>query len=232
MSSKNINALEISHLSKYFAQGKNTIQILKEANLKVKKGEVVSLVGPSGSGKTTLLQLCGLLDNANSGSIKINEIEYYKASDKVKTEARLKNIGFVYQFHHLLPEFSALENVIMPLIIAGQDIKEAKKLGMEHLEELGIAARAKHRPAELSGGEQQRVAIARALIHKPSLILADEPTGNLDAHNAKNTFDILLKAAKNHKVACLIVTHNLDLAAKCERIVTINNAKIVKYQEN
>jgi lipoprotein-releasing system ATP-binding protein len=222
--------LELKDVNKSFRQGGGMLTILQSVDLSVKYGEMVALVGPSGSGKSTLLQIAGLLDCPTLGTVTIGGVVATKASDAVRTKLRLHKIGFVYQFHHLLPEFTALENVMLPLIIQGVSTKQAKTQALELLEQLSLQERVKHFPAELSGGEQQRVAIARALITKPLLLLADEPTGNLDAVSAKIVFDLLLSLAKERNLATFVVTHNLDLALMMDRIVTLQNGELVKYE--
>ena len=219
--------LSLTNINKNFFQGEQKISALKDINLNVKKGEIVALVGPSGSGKTTLLQIAGLLDDASSGNILINQIDASKANNLVKTEIRKNNIGFIFQFHHLLPEFSAIENVAMPLLIQGKSRKEALLEAKKILIEVELEDRIDHKPAELSGGQQQRVAIARAIVTKPSLILADEPTGNLDSELSEKIFSLLNKIAKNYQIGCLIVTHNNQLAAKTDRIITIKDGEIL-----
>lgn len=212
--------LELSNIKKFFTQGEQKIEVIKNGNLKIKKSELVALVGPSGSGKTTLLQIAGLLDNPNSGEIKINNITVQK-DDKIRTDIRKNNIGFIYQFHHLLPEFSALENVALPLLIQGKSKEEAYKEATKILEEVELGDRINHKPSALSGGQQQRTAIARAIVTKPSLILADEPTGNLDYELSKKIFDLFLKLVKSNNIACLIVTHNKELSTKADRVLEI-----------
>jgi lipoprotein-releasing system ATP-binding protein len=220
------SALELIDINKIFFQGEQEIAALKNINLKIDQGEIVALVGPSGSGKTTLLQIAGLLDSTTSGSVVINQIDASKANDQTKTEIRKNNIGFIFQFHHLLPEFSALENVAMPLLIRGLNYKEAIKEAEKILHEVEMENRLHHKPSELSGGQQQRVAIARAIVTKPSLILADEPTGNLDSELSEKIFDLLGKLAKDNKIACLVVTHNNALAKKTDRIISIKDGRI------
>jgi lipoprotein-releasing system ATP-binding protein len=215
--------LILKNISKSFYQGNQTIQVIKNANLEIKAGEIVALVGPSGSGKTTLLQISGLLDNPDLGEIFINSKNLSKATDDQRTMARRTDLGFVYQFHHLLPEFSALENVAMGLLIKGIQKKEAFIRSKEILKEIGLEHRINHRPSELSGGEQQRVSIARAIVGKPSLLLADEPTGNLDSENSANIFNLLTEFTKQYKMACLVVTHNPELAKKMDRIIAIKD---------
>lgn len=218
--------LKLVNVIKYFSQADQKIEVIKGANLEVKKGELVALIGPSGSGKTTLLQIAGLLDVASSGQILINNIDASKADDKTRTEIRKHHIGFVYQFHHLLPEFSALENVAMPLLIQGKSKEVAFAAATKILAEVGLADRLNHKPAELSGGQQQRVALARAVVTKPSLILADEPTGNLDSEFAEKIFTLLQSLVKNYEIGCLVVTHNLELTKKADRVVAIRDGII------
>jgi lipoprotein-releasing system ATP-binding protein len=220
------SVLELININKNFFQGEQKIIALKDASLNVAKGEITALVGYSGSGKTTLLQIAGLLDSATSGTILINGIDASKANDAVKTEIRKNNIGFIFQSHHLLPEFSALENVAMPLLIHGKSRKESFAEAEKILTEVELENRIHHKPAELSGGQQQRVAIARAIVTKPSLILADEPTGNLDSELSERVFLLLNKLAKNYEIGCLIVTHNSNLAAKTDRIIQIKDGEI------
>lgn len=220
----NMNAiLQTIDISKNFTQANNKIAVLKNINLKIMPADFVSLVGPSGSGKTTLLQICGLLDNPSSGNIIINGKEMAKSSDKVRTEIRKKQIGFIYQFHHLLPEFSAIENTALPLFIQGVNKSKALQIAKEILEEIELGDRINFKPAQLSGGQQQRVAIARAIASKPKLILADEPTGNLDSELSEKIFSLLKNLTKKYEISCLVVTHNLELAKKTDRILTIKN---------
>ena len=221
-----MNILELENVSKKFTQGAQDILALNNVSLKIKSGEIAALVGPSGSGKTTLLQIAGLLDSPSSGKIIINNIDASSANDNLRTKIRRENLGFIYQFHHLLPEFSALENVALPLLIQGYKQDEAFEKAAKILAEVDLSNRENHKPAELSGGQQQRVAIARAIIAKPSLILADEPTGNLDSANSQKVFDLLQNLVRSHKIACLLVTHNIDLAKKLDRVITIMDGKI------
>jgi lipoprotein-releasing system ATP-binding protein len=220
------SVLELININKNFSQGEQQILALKSVNLAVKKGEIVSLIGPSGSGKTTLLQIAGLLDSPTSGSILVNKIDATKSDDKIKSDIRKNHIGFVFQFHHLLPEFSALENVAMPLMIQGKSYFDAIKEAEKVLKEVELENRIHHKPSELSGGQQQRVAIARAVITKPSLILADEPTGNLDSELSARIFVLLQKMVKSYDIGCLIVTHNMTLANKADRTITIKDGEI------
>ena len=220
----NMNAiLQTIDICKNFTQANNKSAVLKNINLKIMPADFVSLVGPSGSGKTTLLQICGLLDNPSSGNIIINDKEMAKSSDKVRTEIRKKQIGFIYQFHHLLPEFSAIENTALPLFIQGISKNKALQIAKEILEEIELGDRINFKPAQLSGGQQQRVAIARAIASKPKLILADEPTGNLDSELSEKIFSLLKNLTKKYEISCLVVTHNLELAKKTDRILTIKN---------
>jgi len=215
------SALKLTDISKIYSRVEESISILKKLNLEVKAGEVVALVGQSGAGKTTLLQIAGLLDTPTAGQVSICGEDLSTASDKKRTLARRKYLGFIYQFHHLLPEFSALENVVLPQMIAGVAQKEAEKKARELLGELGLSARLTHRPARLSGGEQQRVAIARALANSPALILADEPTGNLDPKTAGEVFAMFMRLAKERGQAALVATHNLELAGRMDRVINL-----------
>lgn len=219
--------LSLKNISKSFQQGKNKLNILKKANFEISQGEVVGLIGPSGSGKSTFMQIAGLLDSADSGKIIINEQNCSKANDNMRTKIRRDNIGFIYQLHNLLPEFTALENVVIPQIISGKSSKEATVNAKEILKYLGLEKRISHRPSELSGGEQQRVAIARAVVNKPSLLLADEPTGNLDPQTSFEVFDLLTKTARAADIAMLIVTHDHALAKKMDRVVALDNGELI-----
>lgn len=215
------------NISKSYCQGKENLYILQDANLEIYENEVVALVGESGSGKTTFLQILGLLDNQHSGQVVIRDKDYTAATDYQRTICRRENIGFIYQAHNLLSEFSAIENISLPLLLNDSSARNAKKVAISLMQELGIDQRKKHLPTQLSGGEQQRVAIARSLVHNPLIILADEPTGNLDPHNASIVFDLFIKFVKKHKTSALVVTHNLELAKKMDRIITIRDGKIV-----
>lgn len=219
----NDTALELRNVTREFTQAGEKLEVLRGANLLLKRGEIVALVGPSGSGKTTLLQITGLLDAPTGGKVLLGGKEVESAKDSVRTERRLQDLGFVYQFHHLLPEFSAEENVMLPQMVAGVSKADARKKAVALLGDLGLSHRVTHRPAQLSGGEQQRVAIARALANDPKVILADEPTGNLDPHTADQVFAILLKIAREKGVAALIATHNVELAARMDRTVIMED---------
>jgi len=214
-------------VTKTFVQGGNKLNVLNSLDLKIDGGELCALVGPSGSGKSTLLQILGLLDKPTSGKLSIAGQQAEKMGDKKRTKLRLNEIGFVYQFHHLLPEFTALENVAMPQIIAGISKKDAHEKAAERLKALGLGERLTHRPSRLSGGEQQRVAIARALINEPKLLFADEPTGNLDPETSEEVFNILLEQVRVHKIGALIATHNMDLADQMDRVLELKAGKIL-----
>lgn len=215
--------LSLKKVIRIYEQGDKALMVLNEANLDIKRGEAVALVGPSGSGKSTLLQIAGLLDTPNMGTVTLLENDMSHATDAARTLARRKHIGFVYQFHHLLPEFSALENVAMPQMIAGAKPQEALPKAEVLLRGLALDARLDHRPAKLSGGEQQRVAIARALANEPALLLADEPTGNLDPLTSGQVFAMLMQQVKQKGVAALIATHNMELAKNMDRTVRLEN---------
>ncbi len=225
--SRSMPALAIRELSKHFGEGERRLDILSDVELKLLRGDMMALVGPSGCGKTSFLQMVGLLDAPDSGYVFIDGEEASKSSDRKRALMRRKNIGFVFQFHHLLPEFNALENVMMPAMADGVAKRDARAKASELLYELGLSERLKHRPAELSGGEQQRVAIARALVNDPLLLLADEPTGNLDPRTSDHVFEILLEHTKARNVATIIATHNMDLAQQIGQVMTIRDCKLV-----
>ncbi len=213
----NSPVLQLSGIVKNYKQGKQSLEVLSGVDLTIQQREVVALVGQSGSGKSTLLQIAGLLDKPSAGRIFINGENISKASDDLRTTLRRDYIGFVYQYHNLLGDFSALENVMMPMLIAGKSPKEASDRAAFLLDKLKLSHRLKHRPAELSGGEQQRVAIARALANSPKLLLADEPTGNLDPNTAEDVFSALLAVIRETGLAALIATHNMELAARMNK---------------
>ena len=219
--------LQLGGIVRTFVQGKSPLAVLRGANLKIRAGELVALVGPSGAGKSTLLHIAGLLEHPDEGEVIIAGLACGGMGDDERTRMRRENLGFVYQYHHLLPEFSALENVVMPQSIAGLAPAESEKRAKELLACLGLAEREDHRPARLSGGEQQRVAIARALANAPKLLLADEPTGNLDPHTANDVFAMLLKLARGAGLAALVATHNPDLARRMDRIVRVDDGLLV-----
>lgn len=211
-----------------FGRGHTELHVLRGADLTIGSGEIVALVGPSGSGKSTLLQIAGLLEKPDAGEIYIAGEACSKLNDDRRTEIRREHLGFVYQYHHLLPEFSAIENIVIPQIIAGLSKPEARARAGQLLDTLGLTDRAAHRPAELSGGEQQRVAIGRALANAPSLLLADEPTGNLDPDTADVVFNMLLNLTRQVGLTALIATHNADLASRMDRIITLEDGHLIE----
>jgi len=213
-------------LQRSFTQGEVTIEVLRGVDMTVKQGEIVGLLGPSGSGKSTFLQAVGLLEGGFKGSIRLQGQEAAELDDDGRTRLRRDLLGFVYQFHHLLPEFNARENVMIPLMIRDVDGKEAQKRAEELLGVLGLAQRLDHRPSKLSGGEQQRVAVARALATKPPLVLADEPTGNLDEHTADVVFAEFINLVRGEGSAALVATHNERIAAKMDRVVRLHEGRL------
>lgn len=221
-------SLELMGVTKRYPQVGGTLNVLRGVELKIEPGEVVALIGPSGSGKSTLLHISGLLDRPNEGAVMIGGRDVGKLSDRARTALRRTEVGFVYQFHHLLPEFNAVENVMMPQRIAGRSRSEARAIALELLGRLGLANRAKHRPAQLSGGEQQRVAIARAVANQPRILLADEPTGNLDPETSGVVFDELLALARDEGLCALIATHNAELAARMDRTVEMRGGRLTQ----
>ncbi len=222
--------LELDAVSHSYGMGEEVLDILEGASLSVRAGEMVALVAPSGAGKSTLLHICGLLEQVQAGEVSICGEATVGLSDRGRTQLRRDRIGYVYQFHHLLPEFSALENVMMPLLIAGMGKRQARERGRELLALMGLETRAEHRPAELSGGEAQRVAIARAAANWPKLILADEPTGNLDPATSDKVFEALMGLISEEGAAALIATHNHALARRAHRVVTIAGNKVVPLE--
>jgi len=220
--------LRLEGVEKGYNRGRvGEILVLQGVNLQVRAGEMVALVAPSGAGKSTLLHIAGLLDTADTGSVEIGGEAATGLGDRRRTALRRRGIGFVYQFHHLLPEFSALENVVLPQLANGVPRREAEARAQELLGEVGIAGRAGHRPAAMSGGEQQRVAFCRALANRPGLLLADEPTGNLDPATSDQVFAALERLVRGEGLAALIATHNLDLAARMDRVVRLDNGEVV-----
>ena len=221
-------ALELAGIEKSYNKGKaSEVLVLRGATLEVKRGEVVALVAPSGAGKSTLLHIAGLLDTPDEGSVALAGRNMVGLGDKARTEARRGDVGFIYQFHHLLPEFTALENIVIPQLAAGVAKKDAEARAMELLARVGVAPRADHRPAALSGGEQQRVAFCRALANKPRLLLADEPTGNLDPATSEQVFSVLMGLVRETGLAALIATHNMELAARMDRVVRLDKGRVV-----
>jgi len=221
------NVLELKGLTKTYFEGKpNEIKVLSGANLSLGAGEVVGLIAPSGAGKSTLLQIAGLLDNPTSGQVIISGNAAENAKDKERTRLRREQIGFIYQFHHLLPEFSAEENIVLPQQANGVSKADAVARARMLLDRVGLSARYDHRPAELSGGEQQRVAFCRALANGPSLLLADEPTGNLDPETSETVFSALMELVRETGLSALIATHNHELAARMDRVVRLTAGEI------
>ena len=221
--------LELSGIVRTFEQAGTVLEVLRGAELTVRAGELVALVGPSGAGKSTLLHIAGLLERPTDGTVRIAGTDVSKLDDGKRTEVRRRAIGFVYQFHHLLPEFSALENIVLPQMINGVAKRTAKDRSMELLRMVGLEARATHRPSRLSGGEQQRVAIARALANAPGLLIADEPTGNLDPHTAEHVFAMLTTIVRQARVGALVATHNLDLAQRMDRVLEMRDGLLVEH---
>jgi lipoprotein-releasing system ATP-binding protein len=220
--------LSLEGLERSYVQGPRTIEVLKGASASFYPGEAVALLGPSGAGKSTLLHIAGLLEQPDGGAIRIGGVDCVKLGDAERTRMRRAEIGFVYQFHHLLPEFSALENVALPQLILGLKRSEAEKRARDLLASLGLGERVEHRPTQLSGGEQQRVAIARAVANGPKVLLADEPTGNLDPPTAERVFEQLLSLIRQSGVAAVIATHNLDLAARMDRTLRLTDGLLVE----
>ena len=221
------NVLHLSGISRSYQSAAGALPVLRDAELSLNAGELVALIGPSGSGKSTLLHIAGLLDSPQSGIITIVGTDASAANDATCTRLRNRHIGFIYQFHNLLPELSAEENVMMPQLISGVKKMQAAERANLLLSRLGLAERVTHLPSQLSGGEQQRVAIARALANKPQLILADEPTGNLDPTTSESVTNLLLEIAREEGVAALIATHNMTLAKRLTRAVTLREGKVV-----
>ena len=221
-------ALVLEGIDKGYNRGKpSEVIVLRGATLSVARGEVVALVAPSGAGKSTLLHIAGLLDTADGGRVLHGGREMGGLSDRARTEARRAEVGFIYQFHHLLPEFSALENIVLPQLANGVSQREAEARGRDLLGRVGVAARAGHRPAALSGGEQQRVAFCRALANRPKLLLADEPTGNLDPATSDQVFAALMELVRETGLSALIATHNMELAARMDRVVRLDQGRVV-----
>jgi lipoprotein-releasing system ATP-binding protein len=219
--------LMLKDVARSFAVGQETLTIFRGVNAHIFPGEMIALVGPSGSGKSSLLHIAGLLEPPTSGGVYINGRDCSQLDDAERTRIRREELGYVYQFHHLLPEFSALENVVMPQLIGGKRKRESEALAMRLLQMVGLQSRASHRPARLSGGEQQRVAIARALANQPRLILADEPTGNLDPRTADMVFGVLVDLCRARGVSALIATHNLQMAVKMDRTWLLHDGKLI-----
>ncbi|HET8712687.1 MAG TPA: ABC transporter ATP-binding protein [Gemmatimonadales bacterium] len=223
-----MNALLVARaIRRVFAGGDGQLlEILRGIDMEVRRGEFVAIVGSSGAGKSTLLQLLGALDTPTTGDIWLDGSRYADLDARGAAELRNRKLGFVFQFHHLLREFSALENVMMPLLIGGTSLRKARSRAEEVLSEVGLAGRMSHRPAELSGGEQQRCAVARALVHDPSVVLADEPSGNLDHANAERLHEIFFRLAREYETAVVVVTHNRQLAGRADRVLLLEDGKL------
>lgn len=219
-------ALELRGITRTFHQGGRELSVLREADMSLRRGEIVALVGPSGAGKSTLLHIAGLLERPDSGDVVIAGESCGGLPDSERTRLRRETLGFVYQFHHLLPEFSALENVMLPQMIAGTARPTARERAGELLGMVGLSERATHRPGQLSGGEQQRIAIARSVANAPTVLLADEPTGNLDPQTAAGVFGQMLKLVRGAGLGALVATHNMELAGKMDRTLQLRNGKI------
>ena len=224
--------LQCTALKKVYHEYRHSIEVLNAVDLTVKQGDNIAIVGASGSGKSTFLHLLGGLDRPTSGQIFINGIDWQTVSENKRCVLRNENLGFVYQFHHLLPEFTALENVAMPLLLAQHSISAARDQAKDMLDKVGLASRAYHKPAQLSGGERQRVAIARALVHRPKCVLADEPTGNLDRDTAAVVFDLMLSLNQALNTTLIIVTHDEEFAKKMDKIMTLKHANLVRKRSN
>ena len=220
--------IEIHNVTKSYGP----LTVLHNVSLSIPEGEIMAIVGPSGAGKTTLLQIAGSLDRPDSGKVIFNGTDIFTLKDRQLSEFRNRNIGFVFQFHQLLPEFSALENVALPAIIAGRSHKEADEEARHLLEELGMGHRLSHKPAELSGGEKQRTAIARALINHPEVVFDDEPTGSLDSHNREEIQEIILRLRREKRQTFVVVTHDRDMASIADRVVEMADGKIVERLDN
>ncbi len=222
-------SLRLERIARHFGEGETRLDVLTEVDFVIAPGEMVALVAPSGTGKSTLLHIAGLLERPDNGEVFVNGEACGTLDDGRRTEMRRRSIGFVYQFHHLLPEFSAIENIMMPQLIGGLPHREATERARQLLDYMRIGKRGAHRPAELSGGEQQRVAIARAVANNPYVLLADEPTGNLDPKTAHYVFDALTALVRQSGVAALIATHNHELAARMDRVITLAAGRVVPY---
>jgi lipoprotein-releasing system ATP-binding protein len=220
--------LTCEHVGKHFVEAGQRLEVLKDVNLVVRRGETVAIVGASGSGKTTLLQILGGLDLPTSGMVRIQGQAFAELSDGARGTLRNRALGFVYQFHHLLPEFTALENVAMPLLVRRRPVAEAEREARELLERVGLGARLTHRPAQLSGGERQRAAVARALVTRPQLVLADEPTGNLDGNNARGVLELLLELNRELGTSLMIVTHAPEIAARMQRVLVLEDGRLAQ----
>lgn len=220
--------LEARDLVREFREGDTTLRVLDGLSLTIRAGECIAIVGASGSGKTTLLQILGGLDRPTAGEVRIQGRDIHALGEAERGALRNRTMGFIYQFHHLLPEFSALENVAMPLLVRRMPVSEARERAAAVLQEVGLAERLTHKPHQLSGGERQRAAVARALVTQPALVFADEPTGNLDGRNAEQVFELLLRLNRERQTSLVIVTHDLRLAARMDRVLTLHQGKLLQ----
>jgi lipoprotein-releasing system ATP-binding protein len=218
--------LEAKGVFRSFQTGSVILDVLKGVDLEIYQGEIVALIGPSGSGKSTLLHILGALDRPDKGSVNLDSVKVFSLNDKELAHLRNRTVGFVFQFHHLMPEFSALENVMMPKLIAGEGIKSIENKAIELLDEVGLKDRKDHKPGELSGGEQQRVAVARALINDPKIVIADEPSGNLDRSTAESLHNLILELNRNRNQTFVLATHNLELAQRANRIFKLKDGQV------
>jgi len=223
--------IQIKNLTKIFGDGVE-IKALDGVNLDIEQGEFLAIVGPSGSGKSTLLNLIGILDTPTSGTVLLNGVDVTKMSDKERSRTRNKELGFIFQYHHLLPDFNALENVMMPLLISGVKSSKAREVARKVLDEVGLGDRMKHRPNQLSGGQNQRVAIARALANKPSIVIGDEPTGNLDSKASENIYELLRQLNREHNQTFILVTHDERMAVKTDRIIRLVDGRVAENSIN
>lgn len=223
--------IQIKNLTKIFGDGVE-IKALDGINLDIERGEFLAIIGPSGSGKSTLLNQIGILDTPTSGTILLDGVDVTKMSDKQRSKTRNKQLGFIFQYHHLLPDFNALENVMMPLLISGVKSSKAREIARRVLDEVGLGDRMEHRPNQLSGGQNQRVAIARALVNKPSIVIGDEPTGNLDSKASENIYELLRKLNREHNQTFILVTHDERMAAKTDRIIRLVDGRVAENSIN
>ncbi|MCW8409723.1 lipoprotein-releasing ABC transporter ATP-binding protein LolD [Legionella sp. PATHC035] len=222
--------LNATKLCKSYNDGASKVDVLRGIDLSIAKGERVAIIGPSGSGKSTLLHLMGGLDKPTTGDVLIKDVNWQKVNEKQRCRLRNQGLGFIYQFHHLLPEFTALENVAMPLLLANISVKDATAEASKMLDDVGLKERKTHKPAQLSGGERQRVAIARALVHQPYCVLADEPTGNLDQTTATKVFDLMLELNRKMNTALVIVTHDQQLAKQMDRVLVLGDGLLSEFK--
>ncbi len=220
--------LRVERLKKVFRSGKSDLVLFENLSFDVQTGEMLAIVGESGAGKSTLLHILGVLDTASAGDVYFAQVDLAKLSDDAAAEFRSRELGFVWQFHYLLPEFTAAENVAMPLLMRGVARDEAERQALQLLQEVGLTDRASHRSGELSGGEQQRVALARALVTKPKVLMADEPTGDLDNRTAEAVFDLIARLHRDYRLTSLIVTHNLGFARRCDRVLRLERGQVVE----